>query len=218
MNPWKVQSIQDFNYFCCPECVYRSKQEIPFQEHALQNHEESKTFFHNVSDLSNLVKQEIFDDDHYYDQFSYVEPNDHFNNETISDPSETENDITLKKVKTELLPSDLELKNYYEKISEIDDRKSEFSVDSIENEQAFQHLKQKRNIIKEENQRKFQCKYCIHFYSVETSLKKHVTKCHSDIIHDDEICTEEVETKIHSCPKCNENFDDLLMVWFTLKF
>ena len=23
MNPWKVQSIQDFNFFCCPECVYR---------------------------------------------------------------------------------------------------------------------------------------------------------------------------------------------------
>ena len=217
MNPWKVQSIHDFNYFCCPECVFRSKEEIHFQEHALQNHEESKTFFHNVSVLPNLVNQDIFDNDQYYEQFCHIEPSDHFNNETISDPSETENYTAVKEVKTEIRPSDLEMKDYYEKTSEVDVRNSELSVDSIENEQAFQHLKQKRNIIKEENQRKFQCKYCINFYSFEMSLKKHVTRCHSDIIHDDEICTEEVEKTSHSCTKCNENFDDLLMVWFTLK-
>ena len=46
MNPWKVQSIQDFNFFCCPECVYRSKEEISFQIHALQNHPQSEEFFH----------------------------------------------------------------------------------------------------------------------------------------------------------------------------
>ena len=37
-NPWKVQNIYDFNYFCCPECVYRSKEPLTFQAHALQNH------------------------------------------------------------------------------------------------------------------------------------------------------------------------------------
>ena len=48
MNPWNVQSIHDFNYFCCPECVYRSQEEFAFQAHALQNHSLSTTFFHGV--------------------------------------------------------------------------------------------------------------------------------------------------------------------------
>ena len=54
-NPWMVQSIQDFNFFCCPECVYRTKEEISFQAHAIQNHEQSKNFFHN----SIQVKKEV---------------------------------------------------------------------------------------------------------------------------------------------------------------
>ena len=55
LNPWEVHSIDDFNYFCCPECVFRSKEDISFQAHALQNHELSKTFFNNV-ELGNLLR------------------------------------------------------------------------------------------------------------------------------------------------------------------
>ena len=50
LNPWRVQSIDEFNFFCCPECVYRSKEENSFQTHALQNHELSSTFFHHADD------------------------------------------------------------------------------------------------------------------------------------------------------------------------
>ena len=50
LNPWRVQSIDEFNFFCCPECVYRSKEENSFQTHALQNHELSSTFFHHTDD------------------------------------------------------------------------------------------------------------------------------------------------------------------------
>ena len=44
-NPWAVTSIESFNFLCCPECVYRSKEESSFQSHAIQNHPKSKTFF-----------------------------------------------------------------------------------------------------------------------------------------------------------------------------
>ena len=30
-NPWDVPQIDSFNFFCCPECVYRSKEESTFQ-------------------------------------------------------------------------------------------------------------------------------------------------------------------------------------------
>ena len=44
-NPWGVTSIDSFNFLCCPECSFRSKEESNFQSHALQNHPKSKIFF-----------------------------------------------------------------------------------------------------------------------------------------------------------------------------
>ena len=44
-NPWGVPSIDSFNFLCCPECSFRSKEESNFQSHALQNHPKSKIFF-----------------------------------------------------------------------------------------------------------------------------------------------------------------------------
>ena len=47
-NPWHVENIQAFSYFCCPECVYRSQEETSFQAHAVQNHPESSVLFRQV--------------------------------------------------------------------------------------------------------------------------------------------------------------------------
>ena len=47
-NPWHVESIEAFNFYCCPECVYRVQEEFAFQAHAVQNHAQSKTFFNEV--------------------------------------------------------------------------------------------------------------------------------------------------------------------------
>ena len=44
-NPWEATSINEFLYFNCPECAFRSKEDISFQAHALQNHERSHNFF-----------------------------------------------------------------------------------------------------------------------------------------------------------------------------
>ena len=46
-NPWAVTSIDSFNFFCCPECVFRSKENVSFENHAAQNHPKSKAFFGN---------------------------------------------------------------------------------------------------------------------------------------------------------------------------
>ncbi len=51
MNPWAVQSLNDFNFLCCPECLYRSKDEHWFQAHALQNHPQSVSFFKSIDDI-----------------------------------------------------------------------------------------------------------------------------------------------------------------------
>ena len=45
MNPWDVASLQQFSFFCCPECIYRSSDAFNFEDHALANHPLAKTFF-----------------------------------------------------------------------------------------------------------------------------------------------------------------------------
>ena len=53
LNPWLVESIEAFSFYCCPECQFRSNEAIFFQAHALQNHDLSKSLFE--------FKQESFD-------------------------------------------------------------------------------------------------------------------------------------------------------------
>ena len=37
-NPWLVESIHDFSFFKCPECVFDTKEEEIFEDHATENH------------------------------------------------------------------------------------------------------------------------------------------------------------------------------------
>ena len=44
-NPWLVENIDDFNFWCCPECAYKSKDRNVFKSHALENHPKSTVLF-----------------------------------------------------------------------------------------------------------------------------------------------------------------------------
>ena len=88
MNPWSVESIAAFNFFCCPECVYRSKEENSFQTHAIQFHPKSLTLFTGSSEiLVNEVKEEVEDtedkgnENDFHDHFDYSEEEDKENEE-----------------------------------------------------------------------------------------------------------------------------------------
>ena len=37
-NPWQVSDYNEFLYYCCPECTYRSKQIEEFEHHAIHVH------------------------------------------------------------------------------------------------------------------------------------------------------------------------------------
>ena len=218
MNPWEVQSIYDFNYFCCPECIFQSKEELIFQEHALQTHEQSKTFFQNSNDISYGNEEDTYGDNQSFDDYSLTEQNDFCKTEVNSDPFTAENYDPLKEIKTELLPTDNDLKAYYEKISENGEN-YESSSDSVENEPMSRYQKQrKRKKVNEKNPNQLCCQFCPYSHPTQNALNIHVTRNHSDEILNDEICTEEIETKDYFCSKCNEKFNDLLKVWFTLKF
>ena len=37
-NPWLVESIEAFYCIKCPECLFDTKEEYEFQDHAIGNH------------------------------------------------------------------------------------------------------------------------------------------------------------------------------------
>ena len=42
MNPWAVENINEFLYFCCPECDERNQSKEYFIQHALEKHPKAK--------------------------------------------------------------------------------------------------------------------------------------------------------------------------------
>ena len=61
-NPWQAESLQDFSFLCCPECVFRTQEEIDFQSHALITHPESRNFFNKLEgmDVYNVYTSKYF--------------------------------------------------------------------------------------------------------------------------------------------------------------
>ena len=49
-NPWMVENIMVFSYFCCPECEFQGKTEKLFENHALENHPMAKDFFIKIEE------------------------------------------------------------------------------------------------------------------------------------------------------------------------
>ena len=41
-NPWTVNAVNAFSFFCCPECDYKSKAVPSFMNHAAKNHPDAK--------------------------------------------------------------------------------------------------------------------------------------------------------------------------------
>ena len=37
-NPWKVSNLEEFLYYCCPECIFRCKRIEEFEQHAIIAH------------------------------------------------------------------------------------------------------------------------------------------------------------------------------------
>ena len=53
INPWIVNTLEEFLFYCCPECDERNQSKDLFIEHALNFHPKAKDSFHSYE-----VKQE----------------------------------------------------------------------------------------------------------------------------------------------------------------
>ena len=56
-NPWQVDSIQEFTFLNCPECVFYTKQEKYFEDHAIEKHPLSSVLFRKSTKVDEDLKQ-----------------------------------------------------------------------------------------------------------------------------------------------------------------
>ena len=59
-NPWSVSKLEEFLYFCCPECDLKDQSKEAFVQHALDHHPKSKDAIQSI-----YIKEEpINENDH----------------------------------------------------------------------------------------------------------------------------------------------------------
>ena len=56
-NPWDVQSLEEFHFYCCPECDLKEHAKDKFVKHALDQHPHAKDQFSNL-----IFKMDPFED------------------------------------------------------------------------------------------------------------------------------------------------------------
>ena len=63
LNPWAVEALEEFLYFCCPECNIKSTDKDAFVNHVWSNHPKVSgqylhfKFIYSKEYLPNLLKK-----------------------------------------------------------------------------------------------------------------------------------------------------------------
>ena len=74
-NPWTVPTLEDFLFYCCPECPDKFRSSISFTNHAVKNHPKAKEKFGDLylPEIEFSPEPEVHDNNHE-DFVDNVEP------------------------------------------------------------------------------------------------------------------------------------------------
>ena len=71
-NPWEVENVEDFLYFCCPECDVKNHSRDHFLKHAFDQHPKSKEYLEKLAvkkeEMNDSQKDEEEEDDQKFIQ------------------------------------------------------------------------------------------------------------------------------------------------------
>ena len=66
-NPWDVDSIEAFTFLKCPQCIFDTKEEENFLEHAFETHPMSRVFFDKILRKNDETGEDDLDSDYCYE-------------------------------------------------------------------------------------------------------------------------------------------------------
>ena len=59
INPWAIHNVEDFLYFCCPECEEKNQSKDLFIKHAINEHPKSKNFKFQNFQIKNEENEDL---------------------------------------------------------------------------------------------------------------------------------------------------------------
>ena len=208
INPWQVESIQDFSFLKCPECTFDTKDEDTFQDHATESHPLSFVLFKKTS------KDEYFEDlytieEHILDIAEAPDNETKPENfllstmiveESSNKPEDSENQsnqVQIASDKEECFEDPLQIKEENlnvniafkkRKLSQPSAHSEGIDIKSIKVEPNFSASNHKKI-------KTFKCQIdsCVSRYVDKRSLKKHMEKVHSVLSE---------EKRLFNCSTC----------------
>ena len=115
-NPWEVNNLDQFLYFCCPECDEREKSKELFLQHALDQHPRAKDLHQKY-----LIKKEPID---------FGDPVDYDTN-TINGEVKCEVEINLRLADDDDQPEEyLENNDFIENIEDVKEEEEDLYIDN----------------------------------------------------------------------------------------
>ena len=166
-NPWNAGTLEEYLYYCCPECSFKAKIDIALIDHAVDQHPRSNDFIQNLQKTI-FFRQSL---QQLAEESKEIETNDikikvEHSEETPSDQVIESLNIEITDVRTVSSPlsnSNLTLKN-------------EMSENNpVENEVLDDGNKRSNDMVDFENM----CHICSKTFAHKKNLKRHVMKLHS---------------------------------------
>ena len=59
IDPWDVESPEDFLYYCCPECDAKFQGQKDFKNHALEHHQRAQSLFFEDLDVARAAAKKL---------------------------------------------------------------------------------------------------------------------------------------------------------------
>jgi hypothetical protein len=187
-NPWLVDSIHSFSFFKCPECIFDSKEEENFHDHAIQNHPLSFVFFGKpgVEMITEEKSTDLPEKIEVLKNSFEVEDNESSfemeHNENSFEVKYNEDSFEDTEMKTDVKKETFEGSDAHDKVG-IDYFKSQdFNHPAIKSK-TFRIKTEFEAVVKEEHSNEpeklntdiieYSCKYCLKMFKYFKSLKKH---------------------------------------------
>ena len=178
-NPWSVDDLDHFLYFCCPECNEKNQCRELFLEHALNEHPKAKLYLGNLE-----IKKEPYDENGLEIKLFEAEKQenlDNLDNLDSLDNVEIDNsyDYDVKREIEEIGQDDFSYHN-----DDFNDYKLEDNADLL-------------NVKQEPNDKNHQCDICANTFTFQSNLISHIKRVHGGMkVNECKLCSKTFFTKL----------------------
>ena len=185
-NPWAVRELEEFLYFCCPECDERNQSKEFFLQHALEKHPKAKICLENFSSQEDKIvtkQQNLLDQNSYVHEGLKKERKFENSSTNLKSDSKHKCYICFEEFKmTTKLTNHMKLVHGTNKILKCDLCEKAFTV--------RQNLRDHVSSV-HEGLKKYRCKICEQSFSFKSGVAIHMQQVHNNPFKEKEDFEEE---------------------------